>query len=127
MSIEITLPYPPTINHYWRSKVKPVYVGGKRKLIPNIYISEKGLLYRSDVIYLCKVNEIQKMFGRLKVRVLVNPPDNRKRDLDNLTKALFDALAHAGVYNDDNQIDEFTVKRLDIVKGGKVKVIIKEI
>ena len=127
MSIEIVLPYPPTVNHYWRSKVTQIKTAGKLKLVPKVYVAEKGLSFRSEVYALCKKNKINKMSGRLKVRVLVNPPDNRKRDIDNLTKALFDSLTHAGAYNDDSQIDEFTVVRLDAIKGGKVKVIIKEI
>jgi Holliday junction resolvase RusA-like endonuclease len=42
-------------------------------------------------------------------RVTVCPPDNRKRDLDNILKALFDALQHAGVIEDDSQIRKLMV------------------
>jgi hypothetical protein len=31
------------------------------------------------------------------VEILLYPPDNRRRDIDNYTKGLFDALTHAGV------------------------------
>jgi len=127
MSIEITLPYPPTVNHYWLKWAAKVMAGGRAKYVVKVKVSEKGIKFRNDVILLFKIKKFKKLEGRLNVRVLVNPPDRKKRDLDNLTKSLFDALAHAGAYNDDSQIDEFTVKRLEIVKGGKVKVIIKEI
>jgi len=127
MSIEITLPYPPTVNHYWLKWAAKVMAGGRAKHVVKVKVSEKGIKFRNDVILLFKIKKFKKLEGRLNVRVLVNPPDRKKRDLDNLTKALFDALANAGAYNDDSQIDEFTVKRLEIVKGGKVKVIIKEI
>lgn len=57
----------------------------------------------------------------------MSPPDRRKRDLDNLTKALFDALTHAGAYLDDCQIDQFTMNRSEVIKGGKVNVFISVI
>ncbi len=43
--------------------------------------------------------------------ILVYPPDRRARDLDNLGKALLDALTKAGVYGDDSQIDHLTFAR----------------
>lgn len=57
------------------------------------------------------------------------PPDRCKRDLDNIQKALFDALGKkaANIYNDDSQIDFFSVKRCDIEKPGRVELIITEI
>ena len=33
-----------------------------------------------------------------------HPPDRRRRDLDNIPKALQDAIVHAGVLDDDSQI-----------------------
>jgi crossover junction endodeoxyribonuclease RusA len=44
--------------------------------------------------------------------------------LDNLGKALLDALAAAGVYEDDSQIDDFRIIRCPVVSGGKVLVVI---
>ncbi|MCV5079210.1 RusA family crossover junction endodeoxyribonuclease, partial [Escherichia coli] len=38
------------------------------------------------------------------VEIVLFPPDNRIRDLDNYNKALFDALTHAGVWEDDSQV-----------------------
>jgi crossover junction endodeoxyribonuclease RusA len=47
--------------------------------------------------------------------------------LDNVLKAANDALTHAGVWLDDEQIDELTVIRREKVKGGKMIVEINEI
>jgi len=58
--------------------------------------------------------------------VHVFPPDGRRRDLDNLQKALCDALQHAGVYADDSQIDRLDVQRGPVVPGGKVIVQVTE-
>lgn len=61
---------------------------------------------------------------RLKVVVLLSPPDRRRRDIDNLAKALLDALEAGGLFHDDCQIDDLRIIRdkEDIVKGGKVVV-----
>jgi crossover junction endodeoxyribonuclease RusA len=55
------------------------------------------------------------------------PPDRRRRDLDNLPKAVLDSLAHAGVYEDDSQIDLLIIRRCDPIKGGKLKIRISEL
>lgn len=64
---------------------------------------------------------------RLRVDVLVYPPDRRKRDLDNLGKALLDALTKARVWADDSQIDVLTFSRKTIHRGGVVVVRIEVI
>lgn len=61
-----------------------------------------------------------QLFGnaeRLRVELSVTPPDNRRRDLDNLLKAVLDGLGFAGVYDDDSQIDELLVIRRPVRKG----------
>lgn len=60
--------------------------------------------------------------GRLRVRIKVCPPDRRRRDLDNVQKALLDALEHGGVYADDGQIDRIEVERGPVTPGGCVVV-----
>ena len=50
------------------------------------------------------------------------PPDRRRRDLDNLPKAVQDSIAHAGVFEDDSQIDLLIVRRCEPVKWGKAVV-----
>lgn len=54
-------------------------------------------------------------------------PDRRVRDLDNLPKAVLDAITAAGVWDDDGQIDFLSVKRCGIKKGGKIVVEITEL
>lgn len=112
----ITLPYPPTVNTYWRN------VAGR------VLISAKGRVYRTEV---AKAVMLARRAGtvpawpiskRLAVRLDAAPPDRRKRDLDNITKALLDALTHAGVWLDDSQIDDLRIVRCPHMRGGQVTV-----
>lgn len=64
--------------------------------------------------------------GRLTVCLNAYPPDQRKRDLDNLLKQTLDALQHAGIFKDDAQIDEILIRRGLSCKGGRMLVQITE-
>lgn len=55
------------------------------------------------------------------------PPDRRKRDIDNVLKALLDALQHAGCYEDDSQLDDLRIVRCEVRKGGSCVVVITPI
>jgi len=112
---EYMLPYPPSCNSIWRS------VGGR------VLLSKAARIYRENVIAaVLSQGPPPRLAGRLYVLVYVSPPDKRRRDMSNLEKALFDALEHAGVYLDDEQIDEHRTKRLEPSKPGSVIVRIFE-
>jgi len=109
---ELTLPWPPTVNTYWRS----IVIGGRVRLL----MSKKGRMYREAVVAAMSV--AKPFTERLEVHLSCFPPDRRKRDLDNLPKGILDALQHAGVYVDDSQIDWLSIERMPIQKGGSVTV-----
>jgi crossover junction endodeoxyribonuclease RusA len=58
---------------------------------------------------------------RCAVDIEVCMPDKRRRDLDNLPKAILDALTHAAVWDDDSQVDDLRVWRSP--SGGGVIVV----
>lgn len=112
----LELPYPPSVNHIWRR------VGSRT------VVSREGRRYRKDVCAaLAARGRAQRLEGRLAVRITVCPPDHRRRDLDNVQKALLDALAHAEVYRDDSQIDRLEVYRGPVTRGGRVLVEISKL
>jgi crossover junction endodeoxyribonuclease RusA len=115
--ITINLPWPPSVNRIWRR------VGNKTIL------SAEGREFRKTVQGICAINGIsgKRMAGRLSVCITANPPDRRKRDIDNLQKSPLDALTHAAVWEDDSQIDELLIRRDSIVSGGSIKITINEI
>lgn len=117
--IELTLPWPPSVNSYWRHPTKGPLAG--RHLI-----SDEGRKYRSAIMALVRPLNIALMC-RLAVTVECHAPDRRKRDLDNIAKGLLDALTHAGAWGDDEQIDDLRLIRRDTVKGGRVVVRIQDI
>jgi len=107
MTIHLSLPWPPSINGYWRS-----YQGR------NI-LSKKGREYKKTVAGIVAVNNAAKhISGRLAVRVWLHPPTKARRDIDNSLKALLDAMQAAGVYLDDEQIDSLHIQRMGVIKGG---------
>lgn len=118
----ITLPYPPTVNTHWRN------VKGRTLL------SKRGREYRKAV-HQAALDDLpdgewfhdETMTGRLHVLIDLYPPDHRKRDIDNVIKPLVDALMHAGVFEDDEQIDELRVKRFAVMPPGRAVVTVQEI
>jgi len=112
--IALTLPYPPSVNTYWRSP-------NSGKLAGRTLISKKGREYRQQVEQIIKEQGSPKAQpGRLIVTILVFPPDNRRRDLDNLPKAILDSLTHANVIEDDSLIDFLSIRRHTRRPGGGV-------
>lgn len=111
--IEFTIPWPPTTNTYYRN------VQGKT------LISREGRSYKRNISQIVSRNHFKKATGRLEVVLVCYPPDRRKRDLDNLLKAIFDSLQKAGVYDDDSQIDRIVMQREKVSKGGFVHVFIR--
>lgn len=116
--LKLYLPWPPTVNTYWRSVTKG-------RLAGRVLISEKGRAYRkavSDQV----VMDRAASFGAQRVAVDIEacPPDRRQRDLDNLPKAVLDALTHAGLWVDDSQIDDLRIW-LSPVRTGEIVVTIR--
>lgn len=111
--MQIKLPYPPSLNTYyrnWRGRT---------------VISAQGLVFRNLVAV--ATEGMPKTNERIRLTLLVCPPDRRRRDLDNVCKATLDALQHAGLYDDDSQIDELRIVRGDKVDGGLLFVNLEEI
>jgi crossover junction endodeoxyribonuclease RusA len=110
-SLAFELPFPPSMNTYWR------HVGHKTLL------SAKGRQYRDDVIAAVLCAGVARRFeGRLKVTILACPPDRKRRDLDNYLKAPLDAMTHAGVWLDDSQLDEIRIMRGAVRKDGALEI-----
>lgn len=120
--IRLFLPYPLSVNNY--------YVHTRN----GIYISKKGKEYREH----CN-EEIREQLGkfeiietRIKLVVILYPPDKRSRDVDNPMKCLLDALTHdpknsvLGIWSDDKIIDQLIIFRGKPVSKGMCELFIND-
>ncbi|WP_336702588.1 RusA family crossover junction endodeoxyribonuclease [Pantoea dispersa] len=113
--MKLTLPFPPSVNTYWRNTRK------------GVLISASGRSFRSNALadILEQLRRApQPITVNVAVSVILYPPDKRPRDLDNYLKAAFDSLTHAGVWVDDKQIKRFAVEWGPLTKGGKTEITI---
>ncbi|TGC25851.1 crossover junction endodeoxyribonuclease RusA [Escherichia sp. E1130] len=112
----LSLPWPPSNNRYYRHN------RGRT------HISAEGLAYRDNVALIIK-NAMLDIGLATPVKILVecHMPDSRRRDLDNLQKAAFDALTKSRFWLDDQQVDYYSMKRMPVFKGGKPELIITEL
>lgn len=117
-NISLSLPYPPSLNTYYR------VVNGR------ILISAPGRLYRKTVIDTLwgRVGSMQicvptPLAGDISMSILSYPPDRRKRDLDNMLKALLDALQYARIYKDDSQISKLSIERMPSRKNDGIVLV----
>ena len=109
--ITVQLPWPPTVNSYYRN------IRGKT------LISKGGRLYRKSVISICRKKVNAHTVGRLTVTIWAAPADDRDRDLDNLFKAVLDSLQKAGVIRNDADIDDLRIKRSP--KEARARVVVR--
>jgi crossover junction endodeoxyribonuclease RusA len=109
--MELVLPYPPSVNHYWR------HFKGRT------LISREGRAYRQQVMTQCRGFGGQPpRDGRLALAMDAFPPDRRRRDLDNIQKSALDSMQHAGIYEDDSLIDLLVTRRRMPIPSGQVVV-----
>lgn len=94
----ISLPWPPSNNRYYRHN------RGRT------HISAEGQAYRDSVTRIIKDSMLDiGLSTPVKIRIECHMPDSRRRDLD------------------DQQVDYYSVKRMPIVKGGRLELTITEL
>jgi len=105
--------FPPSVNNYYGHTKTGI-----------MYLKKSGNAYR-DVVAKSVTEQHAKDIicgQRIWVEVVLHPPDQRIRDLGNYDKCLMDALTHAGVWDDDSQIDQQMLLRGVPIRGGMVKI-----
>ena len=110
--IIINLPFPPTVNGYYKHSKW------------GVHISKSGKLFRERVAEECAEQSCSGLMldTTILVDVILYPPDRRTRDLDNYMKGLLDALTQAKVWADDSLIDTLRNYRGAVTSGGFTKV-----
>ena len=119
------LPWPPSINHYY----------GRRRQ-GGVFLKDRGRLYRKLALVEFARLGWPRLEGAVKVSLLLCPPDRRVRDIDNIRKAVYDALSdrrkgkalvHQGIIADDKFIHEDDAQRIEEPGGGWVQVTISQL
>lgn len=110
--LTVHLPWPPTVNHYWRY--------GQRR----VHLAPAGYRYRTDTEAALLSQGIwrQQVRAPYCVKIAAFPPDHRRRDLDNTLKAVLDALQHSRILADDSLIDQLEIRRGEKIEGGQILV-----
>ncbi len=114
---KFTLPWPPSVNGYWRTF-------RNRQII-----SKRGREYRISAK--SRMEQLglsgERVSEQLSVSVKLYPPTLRRYDIDNFTKAVFDALTLSGFWVDDEQVVKLTVEKQPKLKCGKVELSITKL
>lgn len=128
--LKLTLPWPPSVNHY--------------KTIGRTVKTKSGKMYqqrinsKETIGYYYQVYMISKQTipiewpkfddtATFSVNLYVYPPDERKRDIDNILKVLLDSLVHAQIITDDSKINRLYVEKCSSISQGQVLVTIQEL
>jgi len=110
MTIELSLPFPPSINTYWG------FHGHRR------FLTKKALVFKELVANEVRSQPIRFGDQYLSLTLEFYPPDRRIRDIDNPVKPLLDSLVQSGLFNDDSQIKVMHIYMKEPIKGGTSRV-----
>lgn len=112
--INLTLPYPPSANRYWR-KTKT----------GRVYVSPEAESYKNEVFFRTVKKRLHPFNGNVVLSMTFYRPQ-KSGDLSNRIKVLEDALQGIA-YNDDKQVVELHAYRNDDKHDPRVEVTITEI
>lgn len=101
-SITLDLPYPVSVNLIWRSAKGKVYKSPE-------YINWINQAFLTWMIQKPKCS-IRRIEGYYCLSIVVCPPDNRKRDLDNLIKVIQDFLQTDGIVENDSLCRDLRIR-----------------
>jgi len=94
----IHLPYPPSTNTLYMN------VRGRGRVKTRRYLT--WIKNAGGVLMALKVKPVS---GRVNVSISILRPDKRKRDIDNLAKAILDLLVNHKIIEDDRYIERLTI------------------
>lgn len=109
--VDIVLPMPPSVNGLWFNKAS----GGRGKTKHyEEWLAEAGWRLQQQ-----RPGRIE---GNYEIEIFVVRPDNRRRDLANLEKAISDLLVTHGVIEDDSLAERISMAWHNGITGALVIV-----
>jgi crossover junction endodeoxyribonuclease RusA len=112
-TVHLTLSWPPSVNNYFATV-------GRRRIV-----SAQGKAYREEVFWIVRQQRLNGRFAGARVGIAINayePKVKRRRDLDNILKAVLDGLTKAGLWDDDVQVDYLRVVRCPAEGHGRLEI-----
>jgi len=94
-----TLPFPPSVNNLF------VNIPGRGRVKTQRYRT-----WRNAAGWDIRAAKPGKFEGPVEISVVYQRPDSRRRDLDNLFKAIADALVEFEIIEDDSKIERITLE-----------------
>ena len=125
--IELTLPYPPSVNHYkrigrlTRTKTGKLYQPRVNTDATKVFYYTSMLKIRSAMVQNRMKTAIPATIS-LEVCIDLYPPDKRRHDIDNRCKLILDCLQYGGLIENDYQISRLVVQRMSIIEHGQIIV-----
>jgi crossover junction endodeoxyribonuclease RusA len=101
VTINLTLPYPPSANRLWRSSRGRVH---KSTEYTN-WLNHAG--------YVARAQRPGKICGPYRIWISAVAPDKRRRDLGNLEKPISDLLQSLGIIDDDSNARAINLQWVD--------------
>jgi crossover junction endodeoxyribonuclease RusA len=104
----LTLPFPPSLNHYLR------------RTPHGVYQTPEAVAYKEEAAYTARLAGVQPLEGEVVVVLDVYRPAKRG-DLDNYAKLALDAMNRI-LWHDDSQIVEIHAHRFDDKHNPRVEI-----
>lgn len=95
----LSLPFPPSVNRLWRV--------GKGKRVYKDPSYTRWIAQCEAEIFAQRLTPI---LGSYRLQIDATRPDKRKRDIDNIIKAVSDVLQHTGIIENDHLCVEVTAR-----------------
>jgi crossover junction endodeoxyribonuclease RusA len=111
MPTTITLPLPISTNRIWRAGR-----GG------HVYRSPQYRAWVTEAGWSLRAQRPKSVAGPVSVTIAAGRPDRRRRDVDNLAKALLDLLVQHRVLEDDSKVTSFAARWDSSIAPGRVAV-----
>lgn len=102
IKIQVTLPFPISVNRIWRSKGKSVY----RSPAYVQWLKQAGLAWLTQR----PTSKYKRIEGPYALHAVFYPPDKRHRDLGNLEKVIQDFAQSVGIIENDSFCRKITLE-----------------
>ncbi len=106
---------PPSVNHVWKHIVKGRFA--------RVYLTKEGREFKERLSNKIPL-DIKPFEGPVKVEIELTFPNNLRRDIDNYSKCILDAL-NKKVFIDDSQITELIIKKNVEKNKPNIKIIVE--